>query len=135
MITYLDSGVLLHAWRNSPLSGAALTVMEDPARTFVTSQLVQLELLPKPAFEQRSTETAFYSAYFASASPSLTLDAELGEAALGLAKKYGLAAVDALHVAAAIRQNADELVTSEKPGKPMFRVRGIKVTSLHAATG
>lgn len=130
MITYLDSGVLLHAWRGSPLSGAALGVMEDAARSFVTSQLVRLELLPKPAFEQRATETAFYALHFARAAAPLPLDSALGDEALALAEKYGLAAVDALHVAAAVRQKADELVTSEKPGKPMFRVKEVKVRSL-----
>jgi hypothetical protein len=31
----------------------------------------------------------------------------------------------------AIRQGADEFITAEKPGKPMFRVRGITVKSIH----
>ena len=31
-----------------------------------------------------------------------------------------------------IRQGADEFITSELPGKPVFRVRGIKVVSLHS---
>ena len=44
----------------------------------------------------------------------------------------GLAAGDALNLASAIRQGADEFITSELPGKPMFRVPGIKVISLQA---
>jgi hypothetical protein len=49
-----------------------------------------------------------------------------------LAKKHGLAAVDALHLASAIRQKAEEFITTELPGKPVFRVAGVKVVSLHA---
>jgi predicted nucleic acid-binding protein len=47
-----------------------------------------------------------------------------------LARQYGLSAVDALHLAAAVRQGAGEFITAEKPGKPMFRVRGIAVKSI-----
>ena len=42
--------------------------------------------------------------------------AELGQEAFALAKRYGLAAGDALNLAAAIRQGADEFITSELPG-------------------
>ncbi|WP_169266136.1 MULTISPECIES: hypothetical protein [Brasilonema] len=34
----------------------------------------------------------------------------------------GLAAMDALHIAAALSVSASEFVTTEKPIKPMFRV-------------
>jgi hypothetical protein len=37
-----------------------------------------------------------------------------------------------LNLASAIRQGADEFITSELPGKPMFRVSGIKIISLHS---
>jgi hypothetical protein len=36
-----------------------------------------------------------------------------------------------LNLASAIRQGADEFITSELPGKPIFRVPGIKVVSLY----
>jgi predicted nucleic acid-binding protein len=42
--------------------------------------------------------------------------------AMEFASTYGLAAMDALHVACAIAGGADELVTFEKPTKPFFRV-------------
>jgi len=41
-----------------------------------------------------------------------------------------LAGPDALQLAAAIRQGVEEFYTSEKPGRPMFRVNEIKVISL-----
>ncbi len=47
-----------------------------------------------------------------------------------IACKYGLAAMDALHIAAAISVGAEEFITTEKPTKPMYRVTGLKVVSL-----
>ncbi len=103
--------------------------MEDETREFVTSDAVKLELLPKPSFEKRRFETEFYNDHFNEAACESFSD-ELGNAALALAKKHGLAAMDALHLASAIRQGADEFITTELPSKPMFRAAGIKIISL-----
>jgi predicted nucleic acid-binding protein len=132
MRTFLDSGVLLTAWRGNDAE-AALAVMEDPRREFCTSQLVKLELLPKPQFFKQAAEIEFYRTHFRAAKGEEPLSRELGEKAEELAAKHGIAAVDALHLAAAIRQGAEEFITAEKPGKPMFRVRDITVKSIHAA--
>jgi predicted nucleic acid-binding protein len=105
--------------------------LADERREFCSSEAVKLELLPKPVFEKRHAETHFYQRYFDLAT-SEPFSADLGDDALSLAKKYGLAAIDALHLASAIRQDAAEFITSELPGRPMFRVAGIKVISLHA---
>jgi predicted nucleic acid-binding protein len=128
--TFLDSGVLLHAWRGETLSGAALQIIDDDTREFFTSQLVHLELLPKARFEKRSREVAFYELHFADCVGSEPLSQELGLEAEKLAARHGLAGPDALQIAAAIRQGVEEFYTSEKPGKPMFRVNEIRVISL-----
>ncbi|MGH7976076.1 MAG: type II toxin-antitoxin system VapC family toxin [Limisphaerales bacterium] len=130
-MTYLDSGVLLAAWKPGQFHDAAMLVLSQDHRSFVTSQAVRLELLPKPAFERRRTELEFYHRYFAEAESDLPLNKELADEAQKLAERHGLAALDALHIAAAIRQGANEFITSELPGKPIFRVAGIKVVSLH----
>ena len=130
MKTFLDSGVLLHAWRGETLSGAALQIMDDDTREFFTSQMVRLELLPKARFEKRPKEVAFYEAHFADCTGSQPLSQELGFEAEKLAARHGLAGPDALQIAAAIRQGVDEFYTSEKPGKPLFRVNEIRVVSL-----
>lgn len=132
MRTFLDSGVLLAAWRGERLSAAALSLMADDSREFVTSQMVRLELLPKPLFERRPREVEFYEHHFAEAVSCEPLSTELGEDAERLAARYGLSGADALQVAAALRQGAEEFYTSEKPGKPLFRVKELKVVSLHA---
>jgi predicted nucleic acid-binding protein len=128
--TFLDSGVLLHAWRGESLSAAALKLMDDDTRRFCSSQMTRLELLLKPIFEKRKTEIEFYNAHFADCESVLPLSEALGKEAEKLASRYGLAGRDALQLAAAIQQGAEEFYTSEKPNKPMFRVREIKVISL-----
>ncbi len=130
MKTFLDSGVLLTAWRGRNAE-AALAVMGDPRRQFCTSQLVKLELLPKAEFFKQEAEVEFYQTHFRAAKDEEPLSRELGEKAEELAARNGIAAVDALHLAAAIRQGAEEFITAEKPGKPLFRVRGITVKSIH----
>lgn len=47
-----------------------------------------------------------------------------------IARTYGLAAMDALHVAAALQIKADELIATEKSTKPMHRVTEIQIISL-----
>jgi predicted nucleic acid-binding protein len=131
MRTFLDSSVLLMAWRGiDPES--ALAVMDDPRREFCTSQLVKLELLPKAKFFKQEGEIEFYRTHFRAAKGEEPLSRELGEKAEELAANHGIAAVDALHLAAAIRQGAEEFITAEKPGKPMFRVRDIAVKSIYS---
>ena len=127
--TFLDSSVLLRAWRGQDAS-PALAVMEDPQREFYTSQLVKLELLPKPTYEATPGEVEFYQIHFDQVKGEAHLSRELGAAALRLAGKFGLAAMDALHVAAALQADCAEFITDEKPGKPLYRVRGIKVRSV-----
>jgi predicted nucleic acid-binding protein len=52
-----------------------------------------------------------------------------------LAVKLGLAALDALHVAAAISVGAEEFITSEKRGKPLHRTTEIRVRSIQPGVG
>jgi predicted nucleic acid-binding protein len=130
--TFLDTGVLLSAWKRETLSAAALTIMADDHREFYSSQMVRLELLPKPRFERQSDEVRFYENYFSGTTASEPLSVGLGNEAQALAARYGLSAADALQIAAAIRLGVEEFYTSEKPGKPMFRVKELKVISLHS---
>ena len=132
MKTFLDSGVLLSAWKRGELHERAVSIMADETREFLTCENVKLEVLPKPAFEKRRAEVEFYNHHFNAAAASELFSAALGEAALALAKKQGLAAGEAFNLASAIRQGADEFITSELPGKPMFRVSGIKIISLNS---
>jgi hypothetical protein len=107
-----------------------MQIIDDESREFVTSQMVRLELLPKPRFEKRHEEVAFYENHFKDCSFTEPLSKELGVEAEKLATRYGLAGPDALQLAAALRHSVAEFFTSERPGKPMFRVKELKVISL-----
>ena len=107
-----------------------MQIIDDDTREFFTSQMVRLELLPKARFEKRTRELAFYETHFADCIGSESLQPGAWRAAERLAARHGLAGPDALQVAAAIRLGAEEFYTSEKPGKPLFRVKEIRVVSL-----
>jgi hypothetical protein len=47
--------------------------------------------------------------------------------AISESDRHGLAAMDALHVAAAVLLAADEFVTTEKPGKAIYRMDAFRV--------
>jgi hypothetical protein len=47
-----------------------------------------------------------------------------------MAVRFGLAALDALLVPAALSVGAEELITTEKRGKPLHRTTGILVRSI-----
>jgi predicted nucleic acid-binding protein len=130
--TFIDSGVLLKAWRGEQLAEEALAILADDTREFVSSQMVRLELLPKPRFEKRQAEVTFYESFFAGAAVIEPLSAELGRAAETLGARYGLSGPDALQIAAAMRHGVQEFYTTEKSSKPMFRVRELKVISLYS---
>jgi hypothetical protein len=123
---------LLAAWKGKTLLNEARHIMADDSRQFLSSQLVRLETLPKPAFEKQRAESQFYRDFFADVESIEPMSFDLACEAETLACKYGLSGSDALHIAAAIRQKADEFFTAEKPGKAMFRVKEIKVVSLYS---
>lgn len=132
--TFLDSGILLTGWKGREADrDQAIAIMEDVNREFVSSQMVRLELFPKSSYFKNRAEIAFYESYFAGVKGEERLSEALGDEAMKLGVQYGLAAADALNVAAAIRQGASEFVTTELPGKPMFRVKNLLVVGLHAA--
>ena len=132
MRTFLDTGVLLTAWKRAHLADEAFQLLADENRQFFSSQLVRLELLPKPTHEKRALELAFYESFFASTVAVEPLSGGLARAAEKLARRYGLSGPDALQIAAALRHDVHEFYTTEKPAKAIFRVRELKVISLHS---
>jgi predicted nucleic acid-binding protein len=48
-LTFIDSGVLIAAFRGrDELSERAMAVLDDPDRSFASSEFVRLEVLPRP---------------------------------------------------------------------------------------
>ena len=129
--TFIDASLLIAAARGTDdISEMALAILDDPRRSFVTSDFVRLEVLPKAVHHRRNPEVRFYLAFFAGATRTVRSSASLVAAAEIEGELTGLSAIDALHVAAAKRAKCHELVTAESPGKPLFRVRGLMVTTI-----
>jgi predicted nucleic acid-binding protein len=131
--TYLDANVLIAAFQGKePLAANALQVLDDPGRTFVVSDFLRLEVLPKPTFHNRTTEIEFMNLVLDKAQESVTADKGLTEKAIKMASRYDLSPVDSLHISAATKASVDEFVTMEKSTKPMFGVEELTVTSLYS---
>jgi predicted nucleic acid-binding protein len=130
-VTYLDSGVLINAFRGvNEVSIKAAQVLDDPTRLFATSVFVKLETVPKASYNNQAAEVEFYKTFFDTVTLWATDLNTIVESADSLARVYGLAGMDALHIAAAISINALEFVTTEKVTKPMHRVTEIQVVSI-----
>ncbi|MFL6199767.1 MAG: type II toxin-antitoxin system VapC family toxin [Thermoanaerobaculia bacterium] len=131
-LTFVDAGVLIAAARGTDLIAIrANQALGDPRRSFAASSFLRLEVLPKAVFHRRLDEVSFYDLFFSVVERWVDLDPDLVERAQSFASRFGLSAVDALHVAAALSVGADELLTTEKPQKPIHRVKEVRVRSLY----
>lgn len=131
-IAFVDAGVLIAAARGSrDVSARAISILDEPERSFASSEFVRLEVLPKAVFNNKHFEAEFYSAYFDGVSHWPTDLNAVVVRAQEIAVRFGLAAMDALHVAAALNAGANEFITTEKPGKPLHRVTDIPVHSIY----
>ncbi len=130
-ITFIDSGVLVTASRGTEnLSDKAISILASAHREFASSNFIKLEVLPKAIYHRQIDETEFYQTFFNAVTYWANDTEQVIQEAHNIACKYGLAAMDALHIAAAISVNAEEFITTEKPTKPMYRVTDIEVVFL-----
>ena len=129
--TYIDSGVLISAFQGTQaVSIRANRILNDENREFASSRFVQLEVLPKAIFNKQQDEAEFYETFFSAVIHWATDLDHIILDAYQIACTYGLAAMDAVHVAAALQLKADELITTEKLTKPMHRVKEIQIISI-----
>lgn len=129
--TFIDAGVLIAAARGkSPVAAKAMDILDDPEREFTSSDFVKLEVLPKAIHYKREAEVGFYEAFFDSVLYWADISPSIVQEAYKEACQSGLSALDALHVAAAVSVNADELIIVEKPEKVIHRTQAIKVISI-----
>lgn len=96
----------------------ALSVLADPDREFVATEFLKLEVLPVPTKYERKKELAFYEKYFKGVVTWIDPSSFL-QPAFDLACEHGLGAIDALHIAAAVKVDA-EFISAEKPTKPIY---------------
>jgi predicted nucleic acid-binding protein len=129
--TFLDAGVLIAAIRGTPeIADLATELLNDPERLFVSSDFVQLEVLPKAVYFRHTAEASFYRAYFASVTEMVPVSQALVSQAAEQAQRAGLAAMDGPPVAAARAGEATEFMTVKHPRKRLFRVEGLTVRTL-----
>jgi predicted nucleic acid-binding protein len=128
--TFMDTGVLISAARGSDdTAQRSLAILQDLDREFASSPFLKLELLPKAIYNKREPEVVFYEAYFAIVTYWATdLEAILAAAYREVAE-FGLGAMDALHIAAAVAVGAEEFITNEKPEKSIHRTPSIRIIS------
>ena len=126
MLRYLDSGIYITAWRlKDDPNSLARRVFEDDSRVLVASRFVLLETVAKAAYNGRREEVAFYETLFALVERWVPNNEALLERAIGLGIRHDIVNLDALHVAAAERAGVREFVTTERPGKLLYRAVGV----------
>jgi predicted nucleic acid-binding protein len=129
--TYIDSGVLINAFRGTTeVSLKATQILDDPAREFASIPFVNLEALPKAIYNKQQEEAEFYEVFFSAITHWASNLEQIFKTADHIARTYGLAGMDALHVAAALSIEVDELVTTERTTKPMHRVTEVQIISI-----
>lgn len=102
--TYLDAGVLLTAHRSTLAERErGYNLITDSARVFIASNFLVLEVLPKAVYFKQKNERKFYEDFFNLVSvwqEPATSDAYV------MASRYGLAALDALHLTGRARRRS-----------------------------
>jgi predicted nucleic acid-binding protein len=102
-ITYIDSGVLLSATDGvGRIAEKALEILGDSQREFASSEFVKLEVSPKAIYHKQTKEAQFYEEFFSDVTYWASDLTYIVQEAYQIAAQYGLAAMDALHVAAAL---------------------------------
>ena len=128
--TFLDSGVLIAAYRGSPPVGeAASNIVDDPNRLFLSSPFVRHEVSPKALYNRQQDEYRFYQSFFKRAVFCDDLKSILNHAGKE-STRAGISAMDSLHIAAAHLLNADEFITTEKPSRSIYRTSLVNVVYL-----
>ena len=119
--TYLDTGVLVDAVAGKgPRAEAALRVLRDSDRVFLSSPYLDLELLPQVIKHRVREQQEFLETYLASTERIEDWNA-IFRVAFREASRSPVSGMDALHVAAAHLLKADELITTEKPGRSIYK--------------
>ena len=135
IVTYVDACLLMAAFRNGdprnedPRNKRAKDILNDKRRTFLASDGLRLEVMPKAIYNKCPREVEFYERFFARAQRLPTTEA-IVQRACEIASRYDIAPMDAIHIAHAIEAGAKEFITTEKTTKPMFRVLDIPMLSI-----
>ncbi len=131
ILTFLDSSVLIAAHRGQPTDReSALAIINDPSRKFIATPFLYLETMPKALYSRSREEIDLYQAYFDSIRVWINDLETIVSIAREESERHGLAAMDAMHVAAAYLAEADVLLTLERRTKPIYRTSLVRVAYL-----
>lgn len=129
---FLDSSILVTAFHaTKPLHEKAVEILGSEDLIFLSTSLVELELT-QPQFSPGQKEEAdFHLDYMTNfVSERLEVTEDIVVSGLQTARLTQAAGLDAMHLTCAIEMNADQFITAEKPGKPMYREKRIPVVYL-----
>lgn len=130
--TFADSSLLIALWRgNEALAAAAEREVFESGRSFVYSDFVVLETLPKAEHFRNHDEARTYRALFERWERARVSLQRIYMQARLVATRDGLGAMDSLHVAAATLTGCTELLTTEKRARSIHRATDLKVVALH----
>lgn len=130
-VAYLDTNCLIAvADGEAGRADKVIALLGDKRRLFIYSQFITLETLSLALHYRKPLRAQFFRGYFNRCTHFSNNLPEILNEAQRQSERYGIAGIDACHIAAAIVGAADEFYTFEKPTKPMFRTREIKVISL-----
>lgn len=133
--TFIDAGVLIAAARGTGTGQeAALAILEDGNREFVSSMFLKMEVLPKAIYNRQEKEIKFYEEYFSKVAYWITDIEQMIQRAYRECSESGLGTLDAMHIAASVLAEASELITYEKPEKSIHRTQLIRVISIHPSS-
>jgi len=119
--TYLDAGVLIEAaGGKGPKAEIALTLLDDRGRVFLSCPFLDFELLPQAILNRRPRQRQWLEGYLAGTERTEDLHS-IFRVAFQEASRSPVSGIDALHVAAAHLLRADELITTERPGKAIYK--------------
>lgn len=131
--TFVDANILIRATNleDASLVAEIVAVLEDAGREFVANDFLELEILPKPTRNKFRVSIEFCRDFLARCVVRVPTDDALMKAAFAEACLLGLSAPDAMHLVTASFAKADELITLEKPTKPIHKSKLVKVVYLH----
>lgn len=120
-LTLVDTSVLITATVGQKYDRrlTALKLLGDRRREFAATDFLRLEVIPIPLRHGYHDQVKFYEAFFKRVAVWIEPQAFVDDA-YDLACKYGLGAMDALHVAAAASIKA-EFISAEKATKPLYQ--------------
>ena len=109
---------------------SAQAILNDKGRSFIGSAFLYLETMPKAIHHRNASEAEFYRTFFDNVQIWIGNVELIVTIATEESERSGLAAMDALHVAAAYLGKAEVFLTTENSRKSIHRTSLVRVVSI-----